>query len=281
MEKITSRKNPLAIHFKRLGADRGYREGCGEFLCDGIKLFEDAVNSGAALPAVLTAVPIPFPLSPYTKVYYTDRGLINSLSPLKNAQDILFTCKMRERDRDQGLWEFGIRNSEFGMKETGEAQAAREMCYNGGLHILLDRVQDPGNVGAIIRTANAFDIKSVILYGGCADAYNHKTVRATMGAIFRQYICKMGFPELRGLKDSGARFIGTALRKDCRAIFDVKLENAVVAIGSEGAGLSEEILSLCDDLITIPIAGGCESLNASVAAAIIMWEARRNRTIEN
>ena len=101
-----------------------------------------------------------------------------------------------------------------------------------------------------------------------------------MGAVFRQYICKMDLPELIELKSSGVRFIGAALRKDCRVIFDVNLDDAVIAVGSEGSGLSEELLSLCDNLITIPITAECESLNAAIAAAIIMWEAQRSKAAQ-
>ena len=244
----------MAMHLKKLGASRSYRTECGEFLCDGMKLFEDAVNNSVTIPAVLTTVPIPFPLPIDTRVYYADRRLIDSLSPLKNAQDLLFSCKMRDR-------------------ETGDARVSQGMLVKGGTHILLDNVQDPGNVGAIIRTANAFGIDCVVLYGACADAFNPKTIRASMGAIFRQNICAMDLEMLAEAKNSGVKFIGAALNGDCRAIFNVGFENAVVAIGSEGSGLTAEILSLCSELVTIPIADGCDSLNAAVAAAIIMWEA--------
>ena len=266
----------MAIHLKKLGASRSYRAESGEFLCDGLKLLEDAALSSADIPAVLTAVPIPFPLSVDTRVYYADRGLVDSLSPLKSAQGLLFSCKMRAQDS-------GLRDQETGDAERAQGSGVGsvecgvwsvELGDRGvGTHILLDSVQDPGNVGAIIRTANAFGARSVVLYGACADVYNPKTIRASMGAIFRQNICKMDLPRLSELKEGGLRFIGAALRKDCRAVFDADLSDAVIAIGSEGAGLSEEILSLCDELVTVPIAAECESLNAAVAAAIIIWEA--------
>ena len=148
---------------------------------------------------------------------------------------------------------------------------------NTGTHILLDSVQDPGNVGSIIRTANALGISSIILAGGCADPYNPKTIRASMGAIFRQSICDMNLAEFAGLKESGVRIIGAVLGKDCRYISDLNLKDSIIAIGSEGRGLSAEILHLCDELFTIPMYQECESLNASVAAAIIMWESTKCR----
>ena len=252
MEKITSRRNPLCTHLKKLGTGKGYRDEHGEFLCDGIKLLEEAVKSGAAITAVLTASHIPFPLPVETRVYYTDRSIIDSLSPLKNPQDTLFTCKMPER---------------VAMSDTA------------GTHILLDGVQDPGNVGTIIRTADAFGIDSVILTGGCADLYNPKTIRATMGALFRQRIFHLSMQNITQLHDDGVKFIGAAAGENSRDINDADLSNAIIVVGNEGQGLSGEVTILCHDMITIPTEPVCESLNVSAAAAIIMWEAVRVRRI--
>jgi len=266
MEKITSRHNPLCVHIKKLGVNRKYRQSSGQFLCDGLKLLEEAADADAEIVSVLTATQIPFPLPLGARVYYTDRSLIDSLSPLKNAQDILFTCN---------------------IPNTGQE------LNTSTAHILLDSVSDPGNVGTIIRTAYAFGIGSVILTGECADPYNPKTVRATMGAVFKQRIHTMSFSELAGIKkksentprgedagsyENGVTFIGAALGDDCLDISSVGLGGAIIAVGSEGRGLSDEILSLCDKKVMIPIAPGCESLNAAVAAAIAMWEAGRSRS---
>lgn len=248
MERISSRRNPLCLHLKKLGASRDYRELSSQFLCDGIKLLEEAVIHDAEIIAVLTSADVPFPLPVDTKVYFTERGIIDSLSPMKNAQDTLFSCS---------------------IPKTG-AQLATE-----GTHILLDSVQDPGNVGTIIRTANAFRISSVILTEGCADPYNPKTIRASMGAIFRQTIQYMSFSELSEIKISGKRFIGASTAKDCRKVYDVNYKDAIIVIGSEGRGISEEISSLCSEKVTIPISQKCESLNAAVAAAILIWESAR------
>ena len=250
MDKITSRRNPLCIHMKKLGSDRHYREVCGEFLCDGSKLLEDAVNSDAEIVNVVTSSYIPFPLPVETRVNYVDRSLINYLSPLTNAQDTLFTCRIPRMDSS---------------------------INTDGTSIALDGVQDPGNVGTIIRTANAFGMKTVILTNNCADPYNPKTIRATMGAIFRQRIFVMSTQELIELKTAGTRFIGTSLSQGCKDISRVRLKNSFIVIGSEGRGLSEEVLSICDENVMIPIAPECESLNASVAAAILIWKATKER----
>ena len=236
----------MCEHLKKLGASRGYRAESGEFLCDGIKLLEEAVNNDAEITNVLTASCVPFPLPLDTRIAYADRRIIDSISPLQNAQDTVFSCKIP-------------------LKSA--------LADISGTHILLDGVQDPGNVGTIIRTANAFGVGSVILTNGCADPYNPKTVRATMGALFRQKIFQATLEELRALCDNGARIIG-AIPGGAALIPEVAVSGAIIAVGSEGRGLSDEILSMCNEKVTIPISPDCESLNAAVAASIFMWEAR-------
>ena len=245
--KITSRRNPVCVHIKKLGVSSSYRQSCGEFICDGIKLLEEAIKNDAEVTSVLTAVHIPFPLPLETRVYFTDRNMIDYVSPLTSSQGILFTCKT----------------------PTGTGKDIPD-----GTHVLLDGVQDPGNVGAVIRTANAFGIGCVILTGECADPYNPKTVRATMGAIFRQRIFCLRISELAALKVNGMKFIGAAPGESSKDISTVELRGSVIAIGSEGCGLSAQVLALCDEIVRIPIAPECESLNAAVAAGIILYLAR-------
>ena len=248
MESIASRRNPLAAHVKKLGTDRSYREGCGEFLCDGWKLLEEALKSGAAVTAVLAASGAPFPLAEGTRVVHAPQEVINSLSPLKNPQDILFISKIPPKSGYAGI---------------------------AGTQILLDGVQDPGNVGSVIRTSDALGIGGILLTGGCADPYNPKAVRASMGAVFRQKIVNIGLSGLMELKGEGVRFIGAATGEGSRDISEIKLKDAVIAIGSEGRGLSEGVSALCGEKARIPMSAGCESLNAAAAAAIFMWEAVR------
>jgi TrmH family RNA methyltransferase len=141
--------------------------------------------------------------------------------------------------------------------------------------IILEGVQDPGNVGAVVRTADAFGIGAVVLTGGCADPYNPKTVRATMGAIFRQNIIVTDMSGVAALKLNGYLLYGASLGEGSRDIREVPLQNAAVAIGSEGHGLSDDMLALCDEKLVIPMSPKSESLNAAVAASIVMWEMRR------
>ena len=246
MNNITSRRNPICVHIKKLGISGAYRKQCGEFLCDGIKLLEDAVRCNVNILLVLTSSNVPFPLPIDTKLYYTDRAIINSLSPLKESQDILFTCSIPDIPAQTGI---------------------------SGTHILLDGLQDPGNVGTIIRTSNAFKIKSVMLFGDCADPYNPKTIRGSMGSIFRQDIHRVQVDDLIKYKENGISIVGAALSNDCRDFSEISYDNTIIVIGNEGSGLSNEVLSLCDKKIMIPISKESQSLNAAIAAAIIIYKA--------
>lgn len=251
MERIQSRKNEKIIHLRKLGADRQYRYATGEFLCDGAKLLEEAMKNGAQVRMVLVAEGTPAPsLSQNVPIFAVPRSLLEAVSPLKTPQDILFSCKM----------------------------PALVSLPQGGRTLILETVQDPGNLGTILRTANAFAIDCVCLTGACADLYNPKTVRATMGAVFRQKVAVMTLAEIAREKEKGLRLLGTALHADSTDLIQTSLENAAVFIGSEGSGLSEGALALCDGLVQIPMSPFCESLNAGVAASVIMWEMfRRGR----
>ena len=134
-------------------------------------------------------------------------------------------------------------------------------------------MQDPGNVGTVIRTANAFGIDAVILTGDCADLYQPKTVRSTMGAIFRQTVLQMPLSELPAfLRGQGLPLYGAALAAEAEDVRALSLAHAAVAVGSEGKGLSGELLSLCEKKIILPMRPDSESLNAAVAASVLMWE---------
>ena len=137
-------------------------------------------------------------------------------------------------------------------------------------------VQDPGNVGTILRTADAFDCDGVFIVNACADPYSPKTARATMGAVFRRDVYQCTADELCALlQKSNLPLYGTALRNDTVSLRGADLTRAAVAVGSEGRGLSAEILSKCEKTIKIPMSPRCESLNAAVAASVVLWEMYR------
>ncbi len=245
MEIITSRKNEKLLHLKRLVADSEYRRVSREFVCDGNKMLSEAVKWGAGIQSVLCTESAKLPVLPKSaKVYCVPPDVLRSVSRLKTPRDVLFSC----------------------LIPVSTAAAVPPV-------IVLENLQDPGNVGTVIRTADALGA-DVVLVGACADLYSPKTIQATMGAIFRMSVMETDITGLRKLIGDIPLY-GAALGPGCQNISETDLKNAAVAIGSEGRGLSPELLSLCDARVNIPISSGCESLNAAVAAAIFMWEMRK------
>lgn len=149
---------------------------------------------------------------------------------------------------------------------------------------VLDGVQDPGNVGTILRTAEAVGVTGAILLPGSADVYGEKTVRASMGAIFRLPVVTMTAAELMSFaEDNGLHLYATALDRRAKAHFAVNFEEpSMIVFGSEGSGVSKDILD--DDItetIYIPMAGGAESFNVAQASAIVLYETLRQREFKN
>ena len=146
----------------------------------------------------------------------------------------------------------------------------------GDRWLILDGLQDPGNVGTIWRTADALGADGLVLVNHCADPFSPKTVRATMGACFRLPVYEAEAEALPGLLErSGLPLYATALREDTADIRTAQLSRCAVVIGSEGRGVSQELLELSKKTVKIPMRERCESLNAAVAAAVILWEMGR------
>ena len=147
------------------------------------------------------------------------------------------------------------------------------------LIIILDDIRSLNNIGSFFRTADAFNIDGIILRDGCVDPYNPKVVRATMGSIFRipLYFVDNGVGEIEKLKQKGMRVYSSSL-EDSLDIREVDFSGkSIVVIGNESNGVSREIYDISDSLIKIPMPGGSESLNAGVAASIIMYEAMKQK----
>ena len=249
MEHITSRKNRIITHLKELSSDGAYRKQSGEFVCDGEKTLKEALAVGAEISCVLWASQPKFALPSSIAQYTCPEELMQHVSPLKNSVGPVFSVKILQE---------GANN-----KPVSTA-------------VILENVQDPGNVGTVIRTADAMGTDLVILVGDCADLYNPKTVRATMGGLFRQAVVEMDLKELRSyLNQNGLKLLGAALSESAEDIRKISMEHTAVAIGSEGRGLSDELIEICEGTIIIPMRQNCESLNAAVAASIVMWEMSR------
>ena len=252
METITSRSNPLCTHLRKLASDRAYRRRSGEFLCDSPKLLEEALLHGGDLRTVVCTEDAALPSIPAgVRLVTVPADVMKSVSPAQTPQGVLAVCAMRPT----------------ALPET----------LPGKRYVVLDGVQDPGNVGTILRTADAFRADGLFLVNACADLYNPKTVRATMGAVFRCPVWNCDIPDLRHLLTaSGLPLYGAALRADTVDARTLDYSRCAIAIGSEGKGLSQELLAVCDQTALIPMSDHCESLNAAMAATVLLWEAARN-----
>lgn len=251
METITSRQNPLCTHLRKLSSSAAYRRQCGEFLCDSPKLLQEALLWGSELhTVVVTAGTEAPPLPKGVRLVEVPADVMKSVSPMETPQGTLFTCAIHTEPLPEML--------------------------AGRRYVVLDTLQDPGNVGTILRTADAFHADGMFLVNGCADLYNPKTLRATMGAVFRCPVWTVGVEELSALlKRSGIPLYGAALREDTLDARQADYSRCAIAIGSEGRGLTEDVLALCDRTIKIPMSEHCESLNAAAAATVLLWEAAR------
>lgn len=252
MDMITSRKNPVFQRIRKLNSSNSFRRQQGLFVCEGPKLLEEAVKWGVSIE---TAVKVPeFDLPPGLgcRVVETPYDVLSSVTDTVTPQKVLFTCALPDTALPDRL--------------------------EKGRYLVLDGVQDPGNIGTVWRTADALGAAGLILTGSCGEPFAPKAVRATMGACFRLPVWQGSRQAVAALlKESGIPLYATALRADTVDVGEVDLSRAAVVIGSEGRGISEELLGLCEKALKIPMEDKCESLNAAVAAAIVLWEGYRGR----
>lgn len=244
-ERVTSRTNPYIQHVRRLYTDRKYRYACRAFVADGTKLAAEALR-WAEVEAVLTREGLAFPVPEGVRHIEVPETLMTAVSRMETPQGALCVCRM--------------------------PQPAPLTLAPGTL--ILDGIQDPGNLGTILRTADAFSVP-VVLSDGCADPWGEKTVRAAMGAVFRSPPQQAAREELLRLAaEQGLPLCVTALSETARDIRTLDLRGCLTVIGSEGRGVSEAFLAAASMQAIIPMSPHCESLNAAVAATIVLWQIR-------
>ena len=243
-QRITSRKNPLLQQVKKLLSSRKAREVAGLFVADGTKLLTEAVKYFPGLDMVILSDGVEASVPDHVKVIRVPGDVMESVSPMQSPQGALFLCKLPEK----------------------QIFTAKKGC------LLLDGIQDPGNLGTILRTADALEIP-VVLLEGCADPYSHKVVRASMGAVFRTPVIQSTWAEVQAAcKEACIPVAVTALSDRAKDLRQADLSRMAVVIGSEGQGVRKEILEAADAELIIPMNPRCESLNAAVAATIVMWQ---------
>lgn len=245
-EILTSRQNPLLSQLVKLQNSRRLRQKERLFVGDGTKLLAEAVQwYPQGLQAVVLREGVQCPQLPgHVRLVQVSAGLMEQISAMEAPEGALFLCAL-------------------------PPERAAEIVPGT---LVLDGIQDPGNVGTILRTADALRVP-VVLTEGCADPYNPKTVRATMGAIFRTPPSRVSRADLTAqCRERSIPLLVTALSEAAVDIRQQNLRKAVVVIGSEGRGVCAELLRASQGQLIIPMDPRCESLNAAVAAAICLWQ---------
>ena len=261
MEIITSRDNSKIKYVRSLNSKKSREQSCS-FVVEGIKFVRETIlessdvkfilSSNSSLQKNEVAEIISICQSKELECFVAEDEIFNSITDTINAQGILAVVNKPDYARDRV-----IQSSNF--------------------IILCDRIQDPGNLGTIIRTADAFGPAIVLLNKGCVDPYNSKVVRATAGALFRvPVLTDLNNDEIfEILKSNDFKMISTVVKSDYSFDDVEKLNKICVVIGNEGSGVSREIQENSEINITIKMSGRSESLNASIAAGISIYEIRK------
>jgi len=248
METITSRTNPLVARFRKLAADRKLRRREGLMVCEGPKMLREALQWGFLPEAALVTEDLPLPAA--TRAARVPEDLLRSVAPTQTPQKVLFLAPLPRADLPETL--------------------------PGKRYLVLDGLQDPGNLGTLWRTADAFGADGLLLLPGCADPWSPKTLRATMGACFRLPVWEAPLDRVKAALDAaGLPLYAAALRDDTLDLRDLDARRWAVAVGSEGRGVSQALLEACAATVKIPMTDRCESLNAAVAGAVLLWELAR------
>jgi RNA methyltransferase, TrmH family len=261
LQHITSKDNNLIKETKKL-KEKKYRNEKELFIIEGFRFVEEAIKSSFHIETIFINENSLLKFSDYglesnvkgnTKVISLSDGVFKTLSSTDSPQGILAVVKMN----------------------------SGEVFQNNGNYVLVDKVQDPGNLGTIIRTAHAADCCGVILTKGTVDLYNEKTLRSTMGSIFNIPIIEdkdLNFTN--GLRSKGYKLVCSSLDTK-HNFYDIDFkDNLIISVGNEGNGISEELYNISDIKVKIPMPGGAESLNVAVAASIMIYEGIRQKSIK-
>lgn len=247
---ITSKDNEIIKNIKKL-KEKKYR--LDSYIVEGIKMVKEAINENQeiALIAIREDFKIDFDTKNIKTVIISNK-IFNDISDVKTPQGILAVIKKNQNNQIE---------------------------TNQDYILALDSLQDPGNMGTIIRTADSANINQIIINKTTVDPYSPKVIRSTMGAIYRTNIIEVEDLKttLKEMKSKGFQIITTDL-KATQSIYDINYNNkTVVVIGNEANGVSQEILQTADKKVIIPMLGKTESLNASIAASIMIYEYVRQK----
>jgi len=264
MDNITSTSNPIIKELKSLHKKK-YRYQYKKYFLEGIRSVEECIKYNSKIEYIIYSESL-LGLNGGAKLYEDILKL--NITIIKTTDQILKSVS--DTDNPQGI---------IAVVNFKESKLEELVSNDKSLFIILDSIQDPGNMGTIIRTCDAFNVDGVIISEGSVDLYNPKTIRSTMGSIFHIPIV---FSEnildtVKYLKSNEITIMSTAL-EDSTDIHNVDLNRPVaIIIGNEANGVRNELLSVSNANIKIPMPGKAESLNAAIASSIVIYEANRQR----
>lgn len=253
MDLIQSKDNKLIKEIKKL-KERKYRDSYEKFFIEGFRFVEEAFKAQAKFQCLIVAQ-----------------------GQEEKYKSFLETVTLKEKYivKDNLFRELCSTENPQGMAAV-ISKPQNDYSFSEGLIVLTDKVQDPGNMGTIIRTAHAVGARAVLYSSGTVDPYNEKTLRSTMGSIFYIPVIEdKGLEFTSKLKKEGYKLVASSLEAEDN-FFDVKYgKKTIIAVGNEGNGISNEVEAMADTKVRIPMPGGAESLNVSVAASVMVYEVLR------
>lgn len=257
---ITSKDNEQIKHIRKL-KEKKYRDEFGEYVIEGVKLIKEAIAEKANIKTIVACddcvkneeidPKVMYEIAKYNCIYAEEK-VFKSISDVQNHQGLLAVMS-KEKEEEK-------------------------IDYKEDIIVVLDDIQDPGNLGTILRTIDSAGLKQIILSKGSGDPYNPKVVRSTMGAILRVNVIESQnlVDTLKELKKHKYEIVATSLNTN-KSIYDIDYKKKVLVIGNEANGVSKEVLDIADKKVIIPMLGKTESLNAAVATGIITYEYVRQK----
>jgi TrmH family RNA methyltransferase len=263
MLQITSKENQLIKHIIKL-KEKKYRKEYNEYIIEGVKIVEEAIEEKAKIKQIIIS-------EDAINSELVQKHLKEKLQKIDYIQVPSNIFKLiSEVEKPQGV-----------LAVIKKENGGEDIDYNQDIILALDDLQDPGNLGTIIRTADSVGLNQILISKGTTDSYNSKVIRSTMGAIFRVKIveCEDLKQTLKRLQENNFKVMVTDLGTD-KSIYDIKLQKNVIVIGNEANGVSKEIKKIADTKAIIPMFGKTESLNASIATGVILYEYVRQKLQE-
>lgn len=264
MQVITSKDNEIIKNIRKL-KEKKYRDIEGKYIIEGIKLIEEAIKENASIDKVVICEDcinndsieskLMYEIAKNDCIYVSEK-IFDLITDVSTPQGILAVINKKDNSSN--------------------------IDYREDVIVVLDDLQDPGNLGTILRTLDSIGLHQIIITKNTADAYNSKVVRSTMGAIFRINIIQTeDLPKaLNEIKKHKFKIMATSL-SGSKSIYDIEYNKKVIIIGNESKGVSEAVFKEADELIKIPMLGKAESLNASVATSVILYEYVRQKISKN